>query len=123
MSSPLPFQRRTNPGIPMRSHDYPVRTGAQLLVDALRIQGVDTIFCVPGESYLSALDALRDAREDIRLIVCRHEGAAANMAEAYGKFRGTPGVCVCTRGPGAAPPLAVAQPSNREPRPMSRVTG
>ena len=39
----------------MRSDDYPVRTGAQLLVDALLIQGVDTIFCVPGESYLSAL--------------------------------------------------------------------
>ena len=76
----------------MRSHDYPIRTSAQLLVDALRIQGVDTIFCVPGESYLSVLDALRDARDDIRLIVCRHEGAAANMAEAYGKLTGTPGV-------------------------------
>jgi acetolactate synthase I/II/III large subunit len=85
----------------MRPHDYSIRTGAQLLVDALRIQGVDTIFCVPGESYLSALDALRDAREDIRLIVCRHEGAAANMAEAYGKLTGTPGICMVTRGPGA----------------------
>src|SRR5215471_17440082 len=85
----------------MRSHDYPTQTGAQLLVDALRIQGVDTIFCVPGESFLSVLDALRDAKDDIRLIVCRHEGAAANMAEAYGKLTGTPGICIVSRGPGA----------------------
>ena len=85
----------------MHSQDYPARTGARLLVDALRVQGVDTIFCVPGESYLSVLDALRDARDDIRLIVCRHEGASANMAEAYGKLTGTPGVCLVTRGPGA----------------------
>ena len=85
----------------MHSQDYPARTGARLLVDALRVQGVDTIFCVPGESYLSVLDALRDARDDIRLIVCRHEGAAANMAEAHGKLTGTPGVCLVTRGPGA----------------------
>ncbi|MBV8173777.1 MAG: hypothetical protein JO151_04330 [Verrucomicrobia bacterium] len=70
---------------------FPTRTGAQLLVDALRIQGVDTIFCVPGESFLSVLDALRDAKKDIGLIVCRHEGAAANMAEAYGKLTGAPG--------------------------------
>ena len=75
----------------MRSCDYPTRTGAQLLVDALRIQGVDTVFCVPGESFLSVLDALRDAKDEIRLIVCRHEGAAANMAEAQGKLKGTPG--------------------------------
>ena len=85
----------------MRSHKYPTRTGAQLLVDALRIQGVDTVFCVPGESFLSVLDALRDAQEDIRLIVCRHEGAAANMAEAYGKLTGIPGICIVSRGPEA----------------------
>ena len=78
-----------------------MRTGAQLLVDALRIQGVDTVFCVPGESFLAVLDALRDAKDEIRLIVCRHEGAAANMAEAYGKLTGTPGICMVSRGPGA----------------------
>jgi acetolactate synthase-1/2/3 large subunit len=77
------------------------RTGARLLVDALRIHGVDLVFGVPGESYLAVLDALYDAREHIRYIVCRHESGAANMADAYGKLTGRPGVCFVTRGPGA----------------------
>jgi acetolactate synthase I/II/III large subunit len=77
------------------------RTGGQLLVDALKVHGVDTAFCVPGESYLAVLDALYGAREAIKLIVCRQEGGAANMAEAYGKLTGKPGICMVTRGPGA----------------------
>ena len=75
------------------------RTGGQLVVDALEAFGVDVVFCVPGESYLPILDALHDS--PIRLISCRHEAAAANMAEAYGKLTGRPGVCLVTRGPGA----------------------
>jgi acetolactate synthase-1/2/3 large subunit len=78
-----------------------VRTAAQILVDALKIHGVDTAFCVPGESYLAVLDALYDAREQIRLIVARQDGGAAYMAEAYGKVTGKPGICLVTRGPGA----------------------
>ena len=77
------------------------RTGAQVLVDQLRIHGIDTVFCVPGESFLAALDALADARETIRLVVCRQEGGAATMAAAYGKLTGRPAVCFVTRGPGA----------------------
>jgi acetolactate synthase-1/2/3 large subunit len=77
------------------------RTGGQILVDALKIHGVDLGFCVPGESYLAVLDALYDARNQIRLITCRQEGGAANMAEAYGKLTGRPGICFVTRGPGA----------------------
>ena len=76
------------------------RTGARVLVDQLKIHGVDTIFCVPGESYLPVLDALYDA-ETIRLVSCRQEGGAAFMAEAYGKLTSRPGVCFVTRGPGA----------------------
>ena len=78
-----------------------LRTGGQILVDALKIHGVDLAFCVPGESYLAVLDALYDARDAIRLIACRQEGGAANMAEAYGKLTGRPGICFVTRGPGA----------------------
>ena len=78
------------------------RTGAQVLVDQLRIHGADLAFCVPGESYLAVLDALYEVREEIRLIACRHEAGAANMAEAYGKLTGRPGLCLVTRGPGAA---------------------
>ncbi|MHC8381290.1 thiamine pyrophosphate-binding protein [Pseudomonas sp. LB3P14] len=77
------------------------RSGGQILVDALRIHGVKRAFCVPGESYLAVLDALHDAREEIDLVVCRQEGGAAYMAEAYGKLTGEPGICFVTRGPGA----------------------
>lgn len=77
----------------------PSRTGGQILVDQLTLHGVDHIFCVPGESYLAALDALHDA--DIKVTVCRQEGGAAMMAEAYGKLTGRPGICFVTRGPGA----------------------
>jgi acetolactate synthase-1/2/3 large subunit len=77
------------------------RTGGQVLIDALKIHGVDRVFCVPGESYLAALDALHDAADAIDLVVCRQEGGAAYMAEAHGKLTGRPGICFVTRGPGA----------------------
>jgi acetolactate synthase-1/2/3 large subunit len=75
------------------------RTGGRILVDQLQIHGVEHVFCVPGESYLAALDALHDA--SINVTVCRQEGGAAMMAEAYGKLTGRPGICFVTRGPGA----------------------
>lgn len=77
------------------------RTGGEILVDALRLHGADTVFGVPGESYLAALDALGAASNAIRFIVCRQEGGAAFMADAYGKLTGKPGICFVTRGPGA----------------------
>jgi acetolactate synthase-1/2/3 large subunit len=76
------------------------RSGGRILVDALRLHGVDRLFCVPGESYLDVLDALYDTPQ-IAVVVAKHEGAAANMAEADGKLTGRPGICVVTRGPGA----------------------
>ncbi len=76
------------------------RTGGRVLVDQLRIHGTERIFCVPGESFLDVLDALHD-QPAIDLVVCKHEGAAANMAEADGKLTGRPGICFVTRGPGA----------------------
>ncbi len=86
-----------------------MRTGGQILIDQLVAQGVERLTCVPGESYLAALDALHDAPIDV--LVCRQEGGAAMMAEAYGKLTGHPGVCFVTRGPGAtnaAPGLHIA---------------
>jgi len=76
------------------------RNGGQILVQALIHNAVDTLYCVPGESYLPVLDALHDT-PSIRTIVTRHEGAASNMADAYGKLTGRPGICFVTRGPGA----------------------
>jgi acetolactate synthase-1/2/3 large subunit len=75
------------------------RTAARILVDQLVVHGADTAFCVPGESYLGVLDAIRDT--SIRLVTTRHEGGAAHMAEAYGKLTGRPGLCLVTRAPGA----------------------
>jgi len=76
-------------------------TGGQHVVRALLEHGVDTVFGVPGESYLDVLNALYTERERIRLVSCRHEGAASFMAEAHGKLTGRPGICMVTRGPGA----------------------
>jgi acetolactate synthase I/II/III large subunit len=76
------------------------RHGGKVLVDQLAIHGADLAFCVPGESFLAVLDGLYDS--PVRLIVCRHEAGAANMADAYGKLTGRPGICIVTRGPGAA---------------------
>ncbi|QHP91382.1 thiamine pyrophosphate-binding protein [Burkholderia glumae] len=76
-------------------------TGARLLVDALLANRVERVFCVPGESFLAVLDALADETERIGTVVCRHEAAAAHMAEAVGKLTGRPGIALVTRGPGA----------------------
>lgn len=74
--------------------------GGKILVRELETQGVETVYCVPGESYLAALDGLHDSNR-IRTIVCRQEGGATMMAEATGKLTGRPGVAFVTRGPGA----------------------
>jgi acetolactate synthase-1/2/3 large subunit len=76
-------------------------TGARLLVDALITHGAKTAFGVPGESYLAVLDALYESREQIQFVICRQEGGAGYMAEAYGKLNEQPGICFVTRGPGA----------------------
>jgi len=83
----------------MDSAAHRTASGGEILVQALAIHGVDHIFCVPGESYLAAIDALHDV--NIEITVCRQEGGAAMMAEAVGKASGRPGICFVTRGPGA----------------------
>ena len=99
------------------------RTGGQILVDALKIHGVDMAFCVPGESYLAVLDALYDARGDIRLITCRHESGASYMAEAYGKLTGRPGICFVTRAPGACNASIGAHTALQDSSPMIMFVG
>ncbi|HUH49946.1 MAG TPA: thiamine pyrophosphate-binding protein, partial [Mycoplana sp.] len=76
-----------------------MRTGGQLIVDALEANGVERLFCVPGESYLAVLDALHDSNIDT--VICRQEGGAAMMADCEGRLTGKPGICFVTRGPGA----------------------
>jgi acetolactate synthase-1/2/3 large subunit len=98
------------------------RTGGRILVDQLRIQGVDTVFGVPGESYLEVLDALHDTPE-IRFVICRQEGGAAMMATAWGELTGRPGVAMVTRGPGATNASAGVHIAQQDSVPMVLFVG
>src|SRR5258708_3787977 len=100
-----------------------LRSGGQVLVDQLLIHGTDTAFCVPGESYLEVLDALYDARDRVRLINARQEAGAANMAEAYGKLTGRPGICLVTRGPGACQAAVGVHTAMHDSTPMILLVG
>lgn len=97
-------------------------TGAQCLVDCLLQQEVDQCFLVPGESYLAVLDALTDAPQ-IDITVCRQEGGAAMMAEAFGKLTGRPGICMVTRGPGATNASAGLHIARQDATPMILFVG
>jgi acetolactate synthase-1/2/3 large subunit len=77
-----------------------MKTGAQILLDCLRREGVDTIFGYPGARSLLVHDALMDD-PDISHILVRHEQAAAHAADGYARTTGKVGVCLTTSGPGA----------------------
>lgn len=98
-----------------------VRHGGKILSDQLVKLGVTRVFSVPGESFLAALDGLYDS--GISNIVCRQEGGAAMMAEAYGKMTGQPGVCFVTRGPGAANASAGVHIAQQDSTPMVLFVG
>jgi acetolactate synthase-1/2/3 large subunit len=99
------------------------RTGGHILVDQLLIHGVDMAFCVPGESYLAVLDALYGVRDRIKLVNARHEAGAANMAEAYGKLTGKPGIAMVTRGPGACHAAIGVHTARQDSTPMLLLVG
>ncbi|MGD0661783.1 MAG: biosynthetic-type acetolactate synthase large subunit [Syntrophorhabdales bacterium] len=75
------------------------RTGAQILVEALKLEGVDTLFCYPGGAVLNLADALYGS--EIHQILVRHEQAAVHAADGYARSTGRVGVCLVTSGPGA----------------------
>ncbi len=92
------------------------RHGGQILVDQLKIQGVERVFCVPGESFLAALDGFYES--DVEVIIGRQEGGVAMMAAAHGRLTGTPGVAFVTRGPGATNASAGVHVANQNAIPM-----
>jgi len=118
-SDPTPPAVSPVPEIASR-HPTP-RTGGEILVDCLSANGVDRVFCIPGESYLAALDAFVDA--GIPLTVGRQEGGVAFMAEAWGKMTGRPGICFVTRGPGAANAAAGVHVAQQDSTPMILFVG
>ena len=104
----------------MRGSDG-MRTGGEILADQLVIHGVRHVFCVPGESYIAALDGMYGG--PIELTVCRQEGGASMMAEAVGKATGRPGICFVTRGPGATNASAGLHIARQDSTPMILFVG
>ena len=100
-----------------------MRTGGQLLADGLVAHGSELAFCVPGESYLELLDGLYEHRDRFRIVNCRHEGAAANAADAYGKLTGRPGICMVTRGPGATHAATGVHTARQDSTPLILLVG
>jgi acetolactate synthase I/II/III large subunit len=99
-----------------------MRHGGKILIDQLEIQGATTAFTVPGESFLAALDGLHDSNR-IKTIICRQEGGASMMAEAWGKITGEPGICFVTRGPGAANAMSGLHVARQDSTPMVAFVG
>jgi len=115
-------ERRTEPGTARAAGAAAgPRSGGRIVVDQLLANGIDAAFCVPGESFLAVLDALYEA--PVRLLTCRHEAAAANMAVAYGKLTGRPGVCLVTRGPGATQASVGVHTAAQDSAPMLLLVG
>src|SRR5229473_6205939 len=83
----------------MEDQEEEMPKGSDLLVAALENEGVDRIFALPGEENLDVVESLRNSK--IKLILTRHEQAAAFMAATHGRLTGQPGVCISTLGPGA----------------------
>ncbi|MEL6207150.1 MAG: thiamine pyrophosphate-binding protein [Pseudomonadota bacterium] len=101
--------------------EHRTRHGGQILVDQLRLHGVDRVFSVPGESFLAALDGLYDS--GIENIVARQEGGAAMMAEADAKLTGRPGILFVTRGPGATNAAAGLHIARQDSTPLIAFVG
>jgi acetolactate synthase-1/2/3 large subunit len=100
-----------------------LRGAGKLLADQLAVHGCELAFCVPGESYLPVLDGLYDLRGRVRVVTTRHEAAAANAADAVGKLTGRPGVCLVTRGPGAAQAAVGVHTARQDSTPMVLFVG
>ena len=104
----------------MRAKDG-MRTGGEILTDQLVVHGVKHVFCVPGESYIAALDGMYGS--PIEVTVCRQEGGACMMAEAVGKATGRPGICFVTRGPGATNAASGLHVARQDSTPMILFVG
>ncbi|MBM3680202.1 MAG: thiamine pyrophosphate-binding protein [Actinobacteria bacterium] len=99
------------------------RLGGHVVADQLVAQGVDTVFGVPGESFLTVLDGLWARRDRVRFVTARHEATASHMAEAWGKLTGRPGVCLATRGPGATHASVGVHTAGQDSTPMLLLLG
>src|SRR5690606_23133297 len=95
-AAPRPYNRASRRSDLNDTSSVRERLGGHIVADALIGQGVDTVFGVPGESYLAVLDGLYRHRDRLRFVVCRQEGGAAYMADAWAKLTGRAGVVMVT---------------------------
>jgi acetolactate synthase I/II/III large subunit len=97
-------------------------TVGELIVDSLVANGIDRVFCVPGESYLGLLDALY-GRGDIDTVACRHEAGAGFMAIADARLTGRPGIACVSRGPGASNAAIAVHTAQQDEVPFILIVG
>lgn len=100
-----------------------VKNGAEILIDALVEQGVDTIFGYPGGAVLNIYDALYKNSDRIRHILTAHEQGAAHAADGYARATGKVGVCLATSGPGATNLVTGIATAYMDSIPMVAITG
>src|SRR5437773_927145 len=96
-------------------------TAASVVVSSLVAYGVDRVFCVAGESFLTLLNALLDVELDV--VTCRYEGSAALMAVADAKLTGQAGVCIVNRGPGACNACIALHSAKQDATPFMLIIG
>ncbi len=100
-----------------------VKNGAEILIDALVEQGVDTIFGYPGGAVLNIYDALYKNSDRIRHILTAHDQGAAHAADGYARVTGKVGVCLATSGPGATNLVTGIATAYMDSIPMVAITG
>lgn len=98
-------------------------TGAEILIECLKEQGVDTVFGFPGGAVLNIYDALYKARDKIRHILTSHEQGASHAADGYARVTGKTGVCIATSGPGATNLVTGIATAYMDSVPMVAITG
>lgn len=108
----------------MNTHADPaLRTGAQILCEALIRQGVDVIFGLPGGAIMPFYHALPEYADQLHHVLCRHEQGAGHAAEGYARASGRVGVCVATSGPGATNLVTPIADAWMDSSPMVAITG
>ncbi len=98
-------------------------TGAEIVIECLKEQGVDTVFGFPGGAVLNIYDALYKARDEIRHILTSHEQGASHAADGYARATGRTGVCIATSGPGATNLVTGIATAYMDSVPMVAITG
>src|ERR1700681_3587369 len=112
----------TTPAMMLPRSGGPMGTVGELIVDSLVANGIDRVFCVPGESYLGLLDGLY-GRKDIDTVVCRHEAGAGFMAVADARLTQRPVVALVSRGPGACNAAIAVHTAQQDEVPLILIIG